>query len=412
MTVLVPRDKRRSRYLFDWSARWALERNLLDAITGQAATLTRTSIGSAISSDGRVQLAAHTQPRFQWVDLDGDGVRETPTLLLEDARTNLVIQSDALATGWTLDVGGTITNAVGTYVGRPFSRVVISGGGDLYRAVTFTGNAAKAYSALFKQDGTAAGTIVFGIWDSTASAFAGRTTVTIAANGTMTAVANTGTLLATEALGDGVYRVSAQTTSVTAAHSMTFEIDPGTAASALVSGCQAEDGLFSSSLLPTTTGTVARVADNLVFPFNAPPQPLTMYAKIAEGGTALANGVVAYVGDAGASDPFFTIIGAGGGVYAARNSSVLSTAAAGPAVGNTVEGRAVFFADGSVQFGQSINGAAEVVAAASGAHAFGSAFVAPTLYFNSFGTSGVGFSSFVAVRVAAGARTLAFMREG
>src|SRR6267142_3138462 len=44
-----------------------------------------------IDRDGTVRVAEANKLRREWVDLDGDGVRESPGLLLEGSRTNVVL---------------------------------------------------------------------------------------------------------------------------------------------------------------------------------------------------------------------------------------------------------------------------------------------------------------------------------
>src|SRR6267142_838763 len=85
------------------------QNNILVRIrTGQnipRATFTRadaTTCATYIKNDGLVYTAAANVLRTEWVDLDGDGVRETPGLLLEGSRTNQFIRSEAIDDGaWT-----------------------------------------------------------------------------------------------------------------------------------------------------------------------------------------------------------------------------------------------------------------------------------------------------------------------
>jgi len=68
-----------------------------------AYTLTRadaTTCATYIDYDSIIRIALANVARVEWADLDGDGVRETPGLLLEGSRTNTLLQSQALATTW------------------------------------------------------------------------------------------------------------------------------------------------------------------------------------------------------------------------------------------------------------------------------------------------------------------------
>src|SRR5690606_27785683 len=68
--------------LWRWRAGWA------------GGSFSRASAAWYIGPDGVLRQAAANAPRIEWYDLDGDGVRETPTLLLEPATTNLLLHSE------------------------------------------------------------------------------------------------------------------------------------------------------------------------------------------------------------------------------------------------------------------------------------------------------------------------------
>lgn len=240
MTVLLPRDRKYSRYLFDWSARWCLERGgALDTITGQAATFARAATGSATDSSGASYTAPVDQPRWSWVDLDGDTVRESVALNL---------------------------------------------GAD----------------------------------------------------------------------------------------------------------------------------------DGLTFGYLGLPRALTVYCRFIEGGTAGGGGTNGLFAIGGSTNAALFVANNGSNVYRLthrRASDVHSAQAAAPTSGDLVELRAILHADGSVQLGQSINGAAETLAAASAANALATTWNAATIWFNERSGS-KGASSFVQFRIAAGLQTLAYLREG
>jgi hypothetical protein len=419
MSAGILRDQRRSRYLFDATARWGLERNTFNAITGQLATLTRATPGNSLDSAGRMQLHSHSQPRFHAVDFDNDGMRETPLFLTEGQRTNLVVQSDAIsaATGWTLGGTATAVANVGTYAGRSFSRVGGFSAGTITRAVTFTGNGVKADSRLVKFDGTTA-TYVYFVLDTTASAQRLNVTVTFNALGVVTsAVAVVGTVLLVEALADGVYRIHAQTTAITAANShLAYAMGGGTATSMLVSGIQPEDATFPSSLLPTTSATLTRNQDLLSFPLGILPRVLTVYVDAmwyvaADAGTnftafAIGSGAPFLVGRLdGTTLEAVTLHDNGTGNVNAQTSNAGS-------YGHRGESRHVLQADGSVFTGLSVDGGTEVVTAASGPKTFAAAWANAVLYIGNQNGAQPGYFGFRAVRIAAGIQNLAFMREG
>jgi hypothetical protein len=61
---------------------WEGSECLIDAVTGEAATFSRASTGTALDSAGTSRTAVNDQPRWTWEDLDSDSVRETPCLSL------------------------------------------------------------------------------------------------------------------------------------------------------------------------------------------------------------------------------------------------------------------------------------------------------------------------------------------
>lgn len=339
------------------------------------------------------------------------GYRHT---LLEDARTNLVVQSDALATGWSLGVAGTPTNAVATYAGRPFSRFAYNPANDyIFRNVTLTGNAVKAFSLLLKYDGVA-GDSYHGFFDATAGAYRGLVKCTWTSAGTMTAVAQIGTLIQVESLADSVYRVSAVTTSCTAAN--TNQAIPvanaGTVTSILVSGVQVEDAAFPSSLIPTTTATVARSADSLSFAESFVPQALTIYTKHTERGTISGtNAGIVSVGNAVQFAALYAVSGKYNFKQQGTAGSETETAAAAPSVGDTVELRGTMTAAGAVTLGQSINSAAEAVTATSATSVLNAAFASLFVYIGGEGSLlNRGYGAIQSIRIAAGVQTLAYMQ--
>lgn len=185
--------------------------------------------------------------------------------LVETASTNLVIQSDAINTGWTLATLSA-TNAYASHANVSFSRLTgLTSAATAKRSVTFTGDGTKAFSILVHTDG-GAGVGYFSVRDTTAGTYRAVGGYTIDGAGAITAIAAViGTAMGVVALGDGVYRVQFQTTSVTAANNHLVAAFDGQGASTLtsvqVAGVQVEDGALVSSLIPTTTATVTRAAD-------------------------------------------------------------------------------------------------------------------------------------------------------
>ena len=72
-------------------------------------TAIRSTAAWGIGSDGRSYRMPDHLARYEWWDLDGDGVREVPALVCEDASTNLCGYDDDLAS-WT--TSGTISRTL------------------------------------------------------------------------------------------------------------------------------------------------------------------------------------------------------------------------------------------------------------------------------------------------------------
>lgn len=423
MTVLLARNQRNSRYLFDWSARYSLERTSDGSISGQAATFTRASIGSTIGTDGRLQIFAHSQPRWEWYDLDGDGVKKTPFRVIEDTRTNLALQSENFGTTWAAQ--GTPTRVAGASGSAGFSFDLIGDDSASVRegygqVITFTGNGVKVICAMIAQNTSTSSAIE--LFDTTASA--DRMYAVITWSGGLPVVTATGgTFLGYQQIVPGIFRIMLATTSVTAANTNTLFVWPatdsagsGTLQGAIyVSGVQAENATYPSSYIKTTTATVTRALENLSLTFASLPQALTLYAKFIERGTCLTGTAAQLVSISGASTPRLFIYNDTTNRYALNHNNgttgVEEPAAAGPSFGQAVELRGVLGSDGSVTLGQCINGGTEVVGPTSAANALAGAWGAATLEIGSLGAT-TGLNAFSAVRVAAGNRSLAFMREG
>lgn len=263
--------------------------SLADATFSRADTATYVSKGY-----GTVTSAASGAARIHWVDTDSDGIRETPTLLLEGASTNLIVQSQDLSTTWT-NSGTTLTSGQSDPLGTATAYLVDDNSAAAAENVsitpTFTTDGVSKAVSLFVKAGTSAASFVR-MRDTTAGAE--RLGLNIAwSNGVPTATASMGTHLATVRHRDGWYRIMARTTAVTVANTNTLLLYPA-ATSALFAtptgtclfwGVQAENALNPTSYIPTAGGTDARTTDALTFPFVGRAQSLTVYCRYIQNGT-------------------------------------------------------------------------------------------------------------------------------
>jgi hypothetical protein len=172
-----------------------------------------------------------------------------------------------------------------------------------------------------------------------------------------------------------------------------------------------------SSPVVTVAGAVARAVDVLSYPILAPPQSLTAYLKFTErGSVAEANARILQISESGDNVNALRVT-SGAGFYACYISDGAgatlgtSVAAAAPVHGDLVELRVLLST--TIQQGQSINGAAEVLAAASAAYVLPTAWGSGTakLWIGSRGGTGNAFAAFQSIKIAAGAMTLAQMRS-
>lgn len=403
---------------------WALSGNRV--VTGTFDRGGTVGAASSVDVNGRVFTPGYKTPRSYHPYDATTGLFLPRGILLEGARTNLVVQSDTLTAGagWTVSGTATPTAAYSNIGATSFTRItgIAAGAGNIQRSVTLTGDGVKACSAVVQFD--VAGTQVLTLlYDNTAGAQRCTVTVTWASDGTATCVANTGTLLLFQRLqtvsGASTYGIVAQSTSATAANAHrcypVSSVVGGTADSARIGGCQVEDATFPSSIIPTVGSTVTRSADALSFPFNAATQALTVYCKgVERGGSLVAASGMWEVGQWATYPALMSYRDGANGTSYWHNSGtqVGGAGVAAPTNGQSFEERITLNASGVTQYSLSIEGAAEATGAASSAAAltagalFGGAVIRLGLY-----TGGsYGFPAISSLRVAAGVQTMATMR--
>lgn len=400
-----------------------------------AATFTRSgAVGPFVDKDGVLRQASANRLRAEWVDTDGDGSRDTPTVLIEATLTNLVLQSEDLSTTWT-NIGSPTLGAAHTASGINLDLLGDDDGATNAEAkaqtVTFTGDGQKAISVHVKEglSPNANGSEIV-LRDTTALANRLQALVTWT-DGVPSVAMTTGTeLRPPEAMADGVYRLCFLTSSLTAANTNSLRLYAGRTAAPTetgdiyVGGVQAENTVVVTSYIATTTGTVSRPVETMYADYLAAPQSQTIYVKAVERGTAsLSSGGLLFIGDANNStDPRLSINQAAGAgryqfVFDNGTASASATLGAGAAVslGDVFEIRATLNSDGSVVIGVSIAEGAETTVSASaptgGLTDAGSAWANTRAYIGSRGSSNQGVNPIVAVKIAKGTKTMAEMRS-
>lgn len=268
----------------------------------QAETASRTgSVGPVVGKDGVLRQASADLPRIDWVDTDGDGVLDTPSILAEiDARENLVLQSEDLSTTWS-NIGSPVLGTPHTASGVSLDLLEDNAGGAAEgksQAVSFTGDGFKTVSVHWKAgvSPTPGGDEIV-LRDTTAGADRLLARISDAGDGSPSIVLTTGQLSRAEPRADGVWRLLFTTNSVTAANTNEIHLYAGRRGTVADTGdvywggVQAEDAIAASSYIATTTSTVTRNADTGIdLPIGFGPQGLTLYVKFGDIGMARREG--------------------------------------------------------------------------------------------------------------------------
>jgi hypothetical protein len=338
-------------------------------------TFTRASTGTFFDSAGVLTSAANNAPRFDY----NPSTLAARGLLIEEARTNLVLQSENFATTWGQSGSPTVsTNTTvapdNTTTGDTIGSTVTAS--YVFQSITFTGDGTKAFSIFIKQ-GTSTVNRLF-VRDTTAGINRGLTDVTWTV-GVPSVVVTNGSLLSLTQLSNGWYRVQVAVDSVVAANSNQLRIQPDTATgtgTVILWGAQLENGAFPTSYIPTTVAQVTRNADlasvNTLSPwFNATEG--TLFAEFSVY-TSIGSKAIAGITDgttnnriqffASAADPYNVSPRLVSGGVATNPSPAGSVT-----VGSTGKA-ALAYAIGTNQGGISVNGSA--VNQSSPASAFGS----------------------------------------
>lgn len=386
-------------------------------------TFTRSgTVGPYTGRDGVLGSAAANIPRTEWLDLNADKIFETPALLLEVARTNLVTSDDL--TAWTQAATPVITSGISDPAGGTAAyRVADDYALDseyLVRTVTFTGNAVKSAVFVVREATMASsGVQALRIFDATAGAARLSLDISAWTLGVPTVAAGTGTYLGKRYAGNGYWALYGLTTSVTAANSNRVEIIPAISG---VSPTGSLDVYRVNAYDSTTPGwsildaSETRNVDTWYAAFAHVPQAVTVYVKFIEGmaTTWPGNEGVLHIGTAGMTGPLLHWYRASGtDLYIFKHSNGTSgvevSVDINPTWGQTVELRGVLNADGSVVAAGRLNGGTEVVSSASAALALANAWGDTRLYFNGRGTIDAGLVAFISVKLAAGVKSMAEM---
>ena len=261
----------RARAVPSLDLRFADNKSLVDAVTGaQLVTFTRASTGTFVGSDGVLRTAATNEPRFDHNPTTGESLG----LLVEEARTNNLLQSEDFSSTWTSSNIAVTTNSVVAPDGTTTADTIAPPADGLTVTRFLRQNpiltTQQAYTlSVFAKVGTATTNgITLYVSDSTATNIfrANFNLFTL-----ITSVGNTGWAAPTATIvpyPNGWYRCILTGVTSTVHVSLRAQIYlsafgtvPDTYGSIHVWGADLEAGAFPTSYIPTTTATVTRAAD-------------------------------------------------------------------------------------------------------------------------------------------------------
>ena len=251
--------------------RFADNKSLVDAVTGaQLVTFTRASSGTFVGSDGVLKTATTNEPRFDHNPTTGESLG----LLVEEARTNNLLQSEDFSSTWTSSNIAVTTNSVVAPDGTTTADTIAPPADGLTVTRFLRQNpiltTQQAYTlSVFAKVGTATTNgITLYVSDSTATNIfrANFNLFTL-----ITSVGNTGWAAPTATIvpyPNGWYRCILTGVTSTVHVSLraqiylnTFGNTSDTYGTHHIWGAQLEAGASPTSYIPTTGATVTRAAD-------------------------------------------------------------------------------------------------------------------------------------------------------
>ena len=236
----------------------------LDFTTGvldPKVTFTRSTTGTYVGSNGLIQTAAINTPRF-----DYDPVTSTMRgLLVEDARTNVILQSQGLnVSPWIVGSATITANATtapdGTMTGSTLSSTAANG--YTYQPFTTAATGSIYSASVYAKTGTTSG---FTLYLYSGTGPSGIYATFDLSNGTVGAITTSGGAgnqnAYIENAGNGWYKCTVVTSCAASTSYYPQALLPTVGTSIYLWGMQVEVGDTSSSYIPTTTSTVTRSND-------------------------------------------------------------------------------------------------------------------------------------------------------
>jgi hypothetical protein len=278
---------------------WETNVGLVSQTFSEIITFTRASTGSFFNSAGVLSSAATNEPRFDY----NPSTLAAQGLLIEEARTNLLLQSADFTTTWgTTNV--TITaNVLASPTGNVDADLVIdtSASTEHYFAQNCSTNTNQAYTqTVYAKAGTAPSFRMMAVAIGSSSTTSDIVFTQTAGVFTASGVAGLITSATATAVGNGWYRCAITYTlnGTVTLHQMRIYpylsgIYVGTGLGTYFFGAQLEVGSFPTSYIPTTTTALTRAADvasvNTLSPwYNATEG--TLYAEVVYLGQLIGAG--------------------------------------------------------------------------------------------------------------------------
>jgi hypothetical protein len=247
--------------------RFALDRREIEAISlTDKLTYTGATNGTFVNRAGLIERATTDQPRFD----HGPASRQSLGLLVEEQRTNSVLQSADFATTWVATRASITANAVASPDGTTTADKLVpntdANTHPIFQTVTLTAASWTFSVFLKKAEYTSARILVF---DGTSTSYGAIFNLE---TGTLTSSSGTPLATSISPSGNGFFRCSLTVTGTAASGNV--QIRPVSAggdnftgdgtSGIYLWGAQLEAGSSPSSYIPTTTTALTRPVDSAV----------------------------------------------------------------------------------------------------------------------------------------------------